>query len=249
MTLRRLVACAGMLLGFWSGPAAAQALGSVVRETYSTNFRMLEEVAESAVNELMIGFKGPESGLLLVESASDHEANWFIENLLLSKLADAGYEAYLKAGEPLGPPIPPVLMDSVRTAEAESPPDTTIIRKLPTAEDAEHIFRYRVVEFGISYPSSYRKSPLGGRQVHRLARANLQAHLLEGKRQHVRWGNTANSARSDVVPAGKLKILAGADSPFPQPAIEGKGLSGLVEPALVTGIVVGLVYLFYANQN
>ncbi len=230
------LACLVLVSAAFCGPAWAQDLGTAVKQTYPTNYRMLEDVAESAVSELMIGFQGPPDGVLVLEAEGSHSADWFIENLLLNRLNEAGFSAFLKA-----------------VAEEET--DGTNGDSLETAPPpepepgAEYVFRYRIVEFGMSYPDTYRKSPLGSKQVQRLARCNLQAHLLAGERERVVWGNTSEASRSDVVPSKKLSLLEGDNSPFTAPALDSKGLSGLVEPALVTGIVIGLVYLFYANQN
>lgn len=266
----RLLAVA-ILIAFPAAPLSAQDLGSAVRESYRTNLRMLEEVADSAVDDLLEGFHSP-GKTLLVEAASDHEANWFIESLLLSRLSDMGYTAFLKET-----PESAAAEDSLSAADSLAAADSSAVsgpgtgprartgpgarnpsgaRTPPAARtepagpapESEHVFRYRVVELGVSYPDSYRKNILGSRQVQRLAKVNLNARLLEGRRERVLWSGTGDAALSDIVPSGKLSLLEG-ESTFTRPTLTGKGLSGLVEPALVTGIVAGLIYLFYTNQN
>jgi hypothetical protein len=203
---------------------------------------MLEEVAESAVSELFLGFRASAGATLLVEAAATNEANWFIEAMILNRLAEAGYSAYLK-DLPLGPAIPPEIADSLAAAEGLTGDD----EDLPVETDL--IFRYRIVEFGLSYPDSYRKSPLGSRQVQRLAAVSVQARLLAGPEERVVWVGAGDATQSDVVPSNRLELLEGEGYPFTEPLLETKGLSGLVEPALVTAIVAGLIYLFYTNQN
>ena len=70
-----------------------------------------------------------------------------------------------------------------------------------------------------------------------------------GEREDVIWVGNGDVERLDVVPASKLPLLEGQAFPFTRPSLETRGLGGLVEPALVSGIVAGLIYLFYTNQN
>jgi hypothetical protein len=289
------------LLG-WAPRAGTQDLESAVTESYPTNLSMLTDAAEAAVAQTMLGFSAPAGATLLVEAADEHEANWFLEDLLLARLGEAGYQAYLKA--PSAPPSAPEeeaedqLEDEALSPEAEDfppvEPDSagadsaaadaagagsasladllamaqadTASGPEPAAEETaseveepseepepeprpEYVLRYRVVQFEITYPDSYRKSPLGSRKVQRRASVSLIAHLLRGEREEVVWGGHGEVERLDVVPHGKLSLLEGSSFPFNQPTLETRGIGSLVEPALVTGIVVGLVYLFYTNQN
>jgi hypothetical protein len=225
--------------------AGAQDLGQAVEASYRTNLAMLTEAANSAVDELFAGFNAPAGATLLVEPAADHEANWFVENLVLAKLTEGGFSAYLKKAPMVGPEVPAGIIDSTATAPAKA-----AVEEPPSPDDrADLVLRYRVAEFGILYPESHRKSPLGSRRVQRLAAVSLYANLLKGKREDVTWVGTGDAERMDVVPAGKLPLLEGKTFPFAKPVLETRGLGGLVEPALVTGIVVGLIYLFYTNQK
>jgi hypothetical protein len=228
-------------------PAAAspQELGEAVRETYATNESMLSQAVSAAVSELLLGLTAPPGASLLVEPMADHKANWFVESELLSHLADAGYHAYLKEEPRLGPPVPAAADSAaVDTARAAPAPAAS-----STGTPPDFVLKYRVVLCELTYPEKYRKSPLGSRQVQRRASVSLMARLLEGARENVVWVGDGNVERVNVVPAGKLSLLAGAEFPFNPPPVTGGGVGSLVEPALVTGIVAGLVYLFYPNQN
>jgi hypothetical protein len=241
MPFRRLgLACAAAAV--LAAPAGAQDLGLAVRETYPTNESMLSQAVKAAVAELFVGFSAPEGASLLVQTKSDHKANWFVESQILAYLSDAGYRAYLKQEPMLGPPAA-AFLDSAGAAVAET--------LLAETEDPipDYTLRYRVVLCELSYPEKYRKSPLGARQIQRRASVSLQGRLLHGSREDVVWVGNGNVDRVNVVPAGKLPLLAGTEFPFNPPAISGGGFGSLVEPALVTGIVAGLVYLFYTNQD
>jgi len=119
----------------------------------------------------------------------------------------------------------------------------------PPEERPEYVLRFRVVQFDLSYPKSYRTSPFGSRKVQRRASVSLVSHLLQGGRQEVVWGGHGEVERIDVVPQNKLSLLEGTSFPFEEPTLETKGWGALVEPALVIAIVAGLIYLFYTNQN
>jgi pyruvate/2-oxoglutarate dehydrogenase complex dihydrolipoamide acyltransferase (E2) component len=142
--------------------------------------------------------------------------------------------------------------DAQSPADAEAAPGSDAGAPAQSADDLPHpeyVLRYRVLHFAISYPKNYRTSPLGSRKVQRRVSVSLVASLLRGARENVVWVGDGSSERLDTVPAGKLSLLEGTDFPFTQPVLETRGLGRLVEPALVSGIVLGLVYLFYTNQD
>ena len=232
------------------GGSPAQDLGSAVRESYATNLHLLTEATRSSVAELFLGFSAPEGATLLVEGAGDHEAGWFVENHLLAHLTQTGYHAYLKETDLIGPELPAAEPGDSLSGSADPSPQT---QNEPAAADEqphpEYILRYRVVHFELSYPDQYRKSPLGARNVQRRVSVSILAQLLKGEREDVIWVGNGDVERLDVVPASKLPLLEGQAFPFTRPNLETRGLGGLVEPALVSGIVAGLIYLFYTNQN
>ena len=135
--------------------------------------------------------------------------------------------------------------EDIAKAEVASP----FIPASPDGAEPDYVLRYRVVLCELTYPEKYRTSPLGSRKVERRASVSIVAQLMHGPREDVTWVGKGNSQQVSVVPAGKLNYLAGTDFPFNPPALEQKGMSGYVEPVLVTGIVAGLIYLFYANQD
>lgn len=135
------------------------------------------------------------------------------------------------------------------TQGTDSQVETAEPLNIDPGSDADYVLRYRVVLCELTYPEKYRTSPLGSRKVERRASVSLVAQLMQGPRQDVVWVRQGNAEQVSVVPAGKLNYLAGTDFPFNPPPLEQKGIGGYVEPMLVTGIVAGLIYLFYANQN
>ena len=117
-------------------------------------------------------------------------------------------------------------------------------------EDIEGlVLIYRVVEFGVTYHDQWREGFLGQRVVERLAAVDLNCRLVSGDEKNIVWVGNGRSERLDIVPKSKLDLLEGRTYPFKEPELPDQSLSRIIEPALVLGIVAGLVLLFYSNQN
>jgi len=304
----RFLAAAFLVGGLWGGAvgvlgAEAQDLERAVTESYPTNLALLTQVSEASVGQLLMGFQAPAQARILVEAADRNDANWFVEDLMLEKLTDWGYQPFLKAPSPTPQARKPLGASRSQPEASTSPPaqaqtgsladamaqgkkdsvgvagtdtlvaaardstaaDSASVAPPPPAprsssasearsgaageERPEYVLRYRVVQFDLTYPKSYRTSPFGSRKVQRRASVSLTAHLLKGGQEEVVWGGHGEVERIDVVPQNKLSLLEGTTFPFQQPKLETKGWGSLVEPALVTAIAVGLIYLFYTNQN
>ena len=260
---------------------------------FPTNLSLLSEAADAAIQELFLDFTPRPGASVLVESESKHEAQWFVQDLLLARLMDMGFHVHLRQAEPPPqveaagtPTVPPdteaegpakrrrakagdtgadtgetstdlaeamagtTTAPNTTAAAAEEAvddaPDTTEAAPVP---DTDYVFRFRVVECGVTYPKTYRTSPLGSRRVQRMALVNIHGTMVSGRRETVAWVGRGDAERADVVPSGKLPVLEGGSFPFSKPNLTTKGFGSYLEPALVTGIVVGLIYLFYTNQD
>jgi len=111
------------------------------------------------------------------------------------------------------------------------------------------VLSFRVVEFGVTYHDQWRQGFLGQRVVERLAAVDLNCRLVSGDSKNIIWVGNGRSERLDIVPKSKLDLLEGRAYPFVRPSLPPQSLSRIVEPVLVLGIVAGLVFLFYSNQN
>lgn len=119
---------------------------------------------------------------------------------------------------------------------------------IPIPEGEGMVLTFRLVEFGVTYHDSWRRGFLGPRVVERLASVNLFCRLVSGDAEEILWVGRGKAERLDIVPKSRLDLLEGLSYPFTVPTLRQAPLSRLLEPVLVTGIVGGLVYLFYANQ-
>lgn len=108
---------------------------------------------------------------------------------------------------------------------------------------------FRVIECGVSYPWAKRSWLIGPRKYGRMASVKLWASWVEqpgSKVQHVASGERL---QLDSFPGSIRPVMEGRGYPFAIEQPNGSSLRTIVEPVVVTGIVSGLVYLFYQNQK
>ena len=147
------------------------------------------------------------------------------------------------ASNPTGP--------TSKNPNAAGPPAgslTPVLNEFPEGVEGL-VLSFRVVEFGVTYHDQWRQGFLGQRVVERLAAVDLNCRLVSGDEKNIIWVGNGRSERLDIVPKSKLDLLEGRSYPFIKPALPPQSLSRIVEPVLVLGIVAGLVFLFYSNQN
>lgn len=112
--------------------------------------------------------------------------------------------------------------------------------KTPRGEDSTAILNFRVVELSVSYreKSDY---------VERAARAKISFSLTKGQANLVLSQGEGLGSTQDIVPRAQLSNLEDAEiTPIRMTTNEGVGR--VIEPALLSVVVAGLIYLFYANK-
>jgi len=111
------------------------------------------------------------------------------------------------------------------------------------------VLAYRVVECGVTYPWVKRSLLVGPQRYGRIAAVRIWgAHLTEpgpvveatarGERVYI-----------DSFPGWARPLVEGQGYPFPLQVPTGSSIKSVVEPVVVTGVIAGLVYLFYQNQK
>ena len=97
---------------------------------------------------------------------------------------------------------------------------------------------------------TYRTRPFfGEKQISRYAAANLHAELRDSTGNLVQWSGHGEAARIDEVPKDALAILEGQNYPFTPPTLPAKSTGKILEPIVVTAVIVGLVLLFVSNRS
>lgn len=118
----------------------------------------------------------------------------------------------------------------------------------PAVADQERpVLTYRITEMELRYPKIKRRFWIGPKQVNRFARVRLDFRLEE--RGVLLWAKSVENYVSDRVPFRALPVLENEQYTFATPEIPGGSANRYVEPLIVSGIIGGLVYLFYANQT
>jgi hypothetical protein len=128
-----------------------------------------------------------------------------------------------------------------------TPPPAPQRRKVKLDGD---VLRFRVLELGVTYPKSKRALLLlGPKSITRLTGAHLRVTHVREPEGAVRGVADSERHSIDRFPGSVRAYVEGADYPFARPEMKPAPWGKLVEPAVVLGIVTGLVYLFYANQS
>jgi hypothetical protein len=118
------------------------------------------------------------------------------------------------------------------------------------AESIDRILEFEVVDLGLTYPHSRRRAWLGERRVTREARARLFARLVDPAAASVVWADAAEAKQTDEVPVSKLVDLEEkSPADYMKATLPARRWNKVVEPVVVTGIVVGLIVLFFSNQE
>ena len=264
---------AGLLV---TNPALGQEAGSLgIRDDDGvvTHLEMLRHTTAKAVAEMLVDIPVDGSSTILVIPAAQHRANWLVAEAIAAELARRGLPVRVidtvlggssadAAGAKGTPPD--------TTAGSPDEPEGSLIQHLLEQGDAVApgsagggaldpgpmpggvefegpTVVFRVGEFTVIYVDEYRPFILGPKRVERAARVDLSCQLLDRPNGEVVWVGQGDDLALDHISKSKLAIYE-SEGYSAAPVVQGGGIR-LVEPVLVAGIVAGLVYLFYTNQN
>jgi len=189
-------------------------------ENPATNFEILEDISETALDELLANMPAIRRDLVIqvVKARGVGEIDFVFENTLVETMQEAGYRISL---------------------------DT------PAAGAGEPGYRltYQIIRFSLTYPEIGRRYIIGAKKVERAAEIGVFAQLADMQSGDVIWVGDTQKRYGDVIPYGYLKRVEVAGYAFTAPERDEIRWGRLVEPVVVTGIVTGLVYLFFSNQE
>lgn len=116
-----------------------------------------------------------------------------------------------------------------------------VFKSVPETDTTGLVLSYRTVELGITYQDR-------SKSVERVARIRIAFSLIRGSAGRVLASGDGQGTAQDLVPSA---LLTGLETPEIVPARlpsrESLG-SRLLEPALLSAVVAGLIYLFYASK-
>jgi hypothetical protein len=109
------------------------------------------------------------------------------------------------------------------------------------------ILSYRVIKLNLEYPEIKRKKLFGKSLVKREAQVGLSFNLTDSEGK-VLWNNRGERKNSDLLRKEELLSLNNRQYLFLCPEIPQSTWGKYLEPAVVTVVVGGLIYLFFANR-
>lgn len=192
-------------------------------ERVSTNFEILENTSKRAVDELFANMPAipPGAAIELVKARGVGEIDFIFENVLLRRMQEGGYR--VSAG-------------------------------VPGQEDdggngSRYRLSYQIIRMSIVYPRIGRRYWFGAKEVERLAEIGIFVQLADLESGDIVWVGDAQKKYHDTIRYAQLKVVEEAQYAFTMPERDELRWGRLVEPIIVTGIISGLVYLFFSNQS
>jgi hypothetical protein len=201
----------------------ASSAPSEPEERISTNFEVIENTAASAVSELISNMPVVPKGAMieLLKSRGVGEIDFVFENVLLRRMRESGYRVSIMAPEQKG--------------EQQA--------------DSRYRLSYQVIRMSLAYPKIGRRYWFGAKEVERLAEIGIFAQLADLGSGDILWVGDAQKKYQDTISYGQLGAVEEEQYAFTMPKRDELRWSRLVEPIIVTGIISGLVYLFFSNQS
>ena len=220
-SLRRLLAALCLFSFVMIHPASSSPQGS--GENIATNFTLLENLSGDVMNELIANMPDlPEGALVyLKKERSVGEIDFVLENIMVVAFRDAGFKV-----------------------TKENPRERMPDEVLPAYK-----LSFQIIRMSLSYPKISRKYWLGAKEVERNAEIDLFVQLSEVQSGDIVWVGDAQKEYDDVIGYSLLERVEDPEYEFTRPERKELRWSRLIEPMVVGGVVVGLVYLFFSNQS
>jgi hypothetical protein len=188
-----------------------------------SNFELLNNISIKAIDEILANMPSieKEKRVVLVKGRGLGEIDFVFENALLKQTDKAGINVSRKTD----------ITDSTQVSQ-------------PNYE-----LNYQLLEMSLTYPEISRSWWIGAKEVERYARIHLFVQLVDIESGDVVWIGETEKTFNDVIPYSFLDKVEDDTYSFTKPERSEFSLSKLIQPVIVTGIVSGLVYLFFSNQS
>ncbi len=179
----------------------------------------LRESIQELLKQTFVDFPSGSPRLVFIDPESDHPANWFLQEELISYLTTKGF--------------------SVTLAQQESGSEKP--------ENCWDLF-YRIIQLKLTYPKVKSKGLFGKKMVTRESELNLSFRLMDTTSGKILWTKRTNHTTFDVIPQKRIAMLENKQYLFLSPELPQSSTRKYIEPALVATVVGGLVYLFFASR-
>lgn len=200
-------------------------------DTVKGNLGVISDVTTDIARQVMTQFPpGVRERGIVLKPAGNDEKYQLIDDVFTSVFTGNGIKVFSTPGAPAGS------ADSTGSAPAVAPP-------------SRYRLDIRALEFSIRYPRIFRSHLIGGKRVKRTAKVKLSTTLLDPADGSVVWVKEAANDYEDQFPIRYLERVEDDLLTFTKPERNPTKWSRMVEPVVVSGIIVGLIYLFFSNQS
>lgn len=188
-----------------------------------TNFEIIEKLSAETAQEVIFAMGTIKHGdvVLLNKTKTAGNVDFVLENAFVKEMRNAG----------------------IRLAIETPKKDETVVAS------GNYRLSYQIVRLSLSYPRISRKWWLGSKVVARAAQADVFVQFIDLATGDIVWVKEIHKEYNDTIDYSKLKLVEEAQYDFTRPSRSEFKMTRLLEPLIVGGIVVGLVYLFFSNQS
>jgi hypothetical protein len=249
-----LAACLGPVSAV---PARAAEAKAAVPTNSDLLTRALRAAADSAFHNLPLR----RDATVVLVPAPGQSTEWAVENQLaetikgrVAKLtfrsgtmAASADTSAAAAGAASAPDSVPLLQRMAAAAKrVQAPPKTgaQMLADDPTA----HALEYRLAALTITYEGLRRSRLLGPGMVERVAVAELGIRYLDAHGELLGSGSGSATVR-DEIPQLRLPEVEDRLYQTTRPTLPSRNLTRIIEPAIVIGLVRGLIFLYSTNRN
>ena len=213
-----------------------------------SNSQLLGRAVRGALDSALVAapFKRTESVVIL--PAAGQASDWALENemsaWLQRRVARLTFHGALEDSAESKSPA-----DSAARASADSATESAsrhghAVDRRPPDPNAD-LLEYRVAELGVRYTDLH-KSRLFGNDRLAVVSVGLRLVAPDGG---LLWSGHIRGQVQDRVPQGRLPEVEDHLFSVKAPVVPDRSLTRLLEPAIVVGLVTGLIFLFYTNRN
>jgi hypothetical protein len=217
-----------------AGLAAAAPPAGAAAPGPPTHVAALDSVAGDVAAELLGPGAVPAGRPVEIAPPLPGDTLSLFEQQILQRLRAEGVEVRLAA-----PPAAPVVDPVTGETKVDAPPPAVagLLR-----------LGLRVEAKSVVYTRRRGRFPMGTKGYDRLVSLRAQARLVDAATGEVLWAKSGSKSAADFVRAGDADAAASGTGLFAPARPHGSGF-GFLEPVLVTGVVVGLIVLFYSNRT
>jgi hypothetical protein len=221
----------------WSACSSSVKTGSGIDRTPPSNIDMVREALSRIVRTLLDSAPVDlDDHIRLVSMNSDDQQVWLVEDVLVSYLTGKNARVVVS-------PAHPGAHGNASAGGVEG--DFEGSESLSSCN-----LQYRTVSIRIDYVPVKRKNPFVAKQVQRIVGVELLLRLQDRSGGEIMWARSEKGRVSDVIEQSLIPYVEG-EGPFKgtMDTQEDSFFQKIWEPAFITALVLGLIYLFYANKT